>query len=369
MIEGMTNLRDDPLAHHQDAGLGTLIACLAGLDGPTDEAGVWSEPLWRALADSRVPHWSIPTEQGGEGLDRPALVRRNALLASGSLTAAFILTQHDAAVRRLAVAAKWGHVRAAEWLIRITAGESFCTVGLSQLTTSRRLGSRALVATPTSSGGYRLEGAMPWVTAAGRADVFVAGAVLDDDRQLLLLIPADRPGLEVARPMPLAALQASWTTEVGCRGVEVGPEEVLFGPSSDVLNGITPGSGTGGLETSALAIGLARAALDSLRDLAQERPDLAVASTALDSTWRELASDLIRAAEDRGVVPASIRGRSNDLALRSTQAYLAARKGSGFLRTEPAQRWARQALFFLVWSCPSPVVRAAIEDFAGLCPS
>ena len=51
----------------------------------------------------------------------------------------------------------------------------------------------------------------------------------------------------------------------------------------------------------------------------------------------------------------------------STQAYLTARKGTGFLRTEPAQRWARQALFFLVWSCPTPVAQAAIRDLAGLC--
>ncbi|MHC5541879.1 acyl-CoA dehydrogenase, partial [Singulisphaera rosea] len=57
----------------------------------------------------------------------------------------------------------------------------------------------------------------------------------------------------------------------------------------------------------------------------------------------------------------------SDLALRTTQASLTARKGSGFLRSDPAQRWARQALFFLVWSCPSPVAQAAIRDLAGLC--
>ena len=62
-----------------------------------------------------------------------------------------------------------------------------------------------------------------------------------------------------------------------------------------------------------------------------------------------------------------VRGQANALALRLTQAYLTARKGSGFLREDPAQRWARQALFFLVWSCPSPVAQAAIRDLAGLC--
>src|SRR5690349_12066679 len=46
--------------------------------------------------------------------------------------------------------------------------------------------------------------------------------------------------------------------------------------------------------------------------------------------------------------PGTIREQSNALVRRLTQAYLTARKGTGFLRTEPAQRWARQALFFLV---------------------
>ena len=69
-----------------------------------------------------------------------------------------------------------------------------------------------------------------------------------------------------------------------------------------------------------------------------------------------------------GAAPASqIRSGANTLVLRSTQAYLAVMKGTGFLKAEPAQRWARQALFFLVWSCPTPVAHAAIRDLVGLC--
>ena len=71
--------------------------------------------------------------------------------------------------------------------------------------------------------------------------------------------------------------------------------------------------------------------------------------------------------EADALTPGQIRSQANALVLKSTQAYLTARKGTGFLRSEPAQRWARQALFFLVWSCPSPVAQAAIRDLAGLC--
>ena len=67
------------------------------------------------------------------------------------------------------------------------------------------------------------------------------------------------------------------------------------------------------------------------------------------------------------LTPSQIRTQAKSLVLRSTQAYLTARRGAGFRRTDPAQRWARQALFFLVWSCPTPVAQAAIRDLAGLC--
>src|SRR5262249_30177339 len=51
----------------------------------------------------------------------------------------------------------------------------------------------------------------------------------------------------------------------------------------------------------------------------------------------------------------ALRVRATLLALRSTQAALTSAKGTGFVAPHPAARGARQALFFLVWSCPRPV--------------
>ncbi|MGZ3489118.1 MAG: hypothetical protein ACXVBY_19900 [Isosphaeraceae bacterium] len=91
----------------------------------------------------------------------------------------------------------------------------------------------------------------------------------------------------------------------------------------------------------------------------------------LCETWQQAWTSLMACARgERDAATASqIRAQANALVLRATQAYLTARKGSGFLRSEPAQRWARQALFFLVWSCPTPIAQAAIRDLAGLCPA
>jgi hypothetical protein len=52
--------------------------------------------------------------------------------------------------------------------------------------------------------------------------------------------------------------------------------------------------------------------------------------------------------------------------LRSTQAALAAAKGAGYVVGHPAGRWCREALFFLVWSCPQPVLSANLCELAGI---
>jgi hypothetical protein len=60
----------------------------------------------------------------------------------------------------------------------------------------------------------------------------------------------------------------------------------------------------------------------------------------------------------------NLRAKVNALVLRVTQFALAAGKGSAFLRSHPAQRWARQAMFFLVWSCPAPALDATLTCMA-----
>jgi alkylation response protein AidB-like acyl-CoA dehydrogenase len=360
-VPAWSELAHDP----EDDRLTTLTARLAALDGPADAAGVWPEEVWAALVKAGVPLWAMPDVVGGQSCERTQILQRYARVAEGSLTAAFILSQHDAGVRRLAAAVE--RHSAHSWLELIKDDEAFATVGISQLTTSRRLGTNPLRAVREGH-GYRLDGVMPWVTAAEMADVIVTGAVLDDGRQVLVALPTDRPGLDVREPFPLAALQSSCTSEVICDGVHAEDAYLLAPPSHDVM--AHPGAaGTGGLETSALALGQARAALVALEAEKPKRAELSEPIEALVGSWRGAWRSLTAAARGAHDAPSpgQVRGQANALVLRATQAYLTARRGSGFLRTEPAQRWARQALFFLVWSCPGPVAQATIRDLAGVC--
>jgi alkylation response protein AidB-like acyl-CoA dehydrogenase len=343
-------------------------AVLQGLADGADLADAdadWPASSWALLRQGGALAWSVPTEYGGQELAGAALLAGYERLAGACLTTAFLLSQRDAAVRRLIEHA--GPEVRRRLLPPLARGATFTTVGLSQLTTSRQHQSPALIAAPQTA-GYLLDGFIPWVSGAGRADFLVMGAALPDGRQILAALPRDRAGVEVEPPLDLCAVRGSQTGQVRCRGVRLEADEVFAGPAERVL----AGKGGGGLETSCLALGLAGAAVDFLHREAAARPELREAAESFERLrggvrrrLHELADGPVDAAE-----AAALRVQANRLALAATQAALTAAKGTGFARPHPAQRWARQALFFLVWSCPRPaaegmmshLVAAASED-------
>ena len=331
-------------------------AALADRAEAADRGPDWPGESWAVLQRAGVLRGAVPAEFGGTGLVPTDTLQLGEALAGACLTTAFALSQRDAAVRRLIAGPP--HLRGA-YLPRLAAGEAFLTVGLSQLTTSRQHGGPALRATP-HAGGYRLDGDVPWVTGADHAAAVVTGATLPDGTQLLAVVPTDRPGLTVGPPLDLAALRGSRTAGVRCDGVEVGPADVLAGPAEHVLGR----TGGGGLETSALALGLAGAAIDYLRAEAGRRDDLAPVAEKFEAARVGVRGRLhaLAGLTASGDAVLAARAECTRLALRATQAALVAAKGAGFVPPHPVQRWARQALFFLVWSCPRPVSADLLAD-------
>ncbi len=328
-----------------------MRAILEAHAGAADADAAWPADSWEALRRAGGLEWGIPPPFGGQGLEGTDLLDCYEQLAGACLTTCFILSQRDAAVRRLLDGSNPDLAR--ELLRPLACGGRFATVGISQLTTSRQHSHPAMLAREQAS-GWVLDGLMPWVTGAAQADHFITGAVQEDGRQLLLVLPRELPGVSIGTPLDLMALQGSLTAEVRCTQVELDRRWLLAGPSENVLAGRR--GGTGGLETSCLALGLAGAAIDYLTHEAAARPELAATAERLEQTRRALRQDLHRLARDGAPAPtaAALRARANSLVLRTTQAALTASKGTGFLRQHPAQRWARQAMFFLVWSCPRP---------------
>lgn len=314
----------------------------------------WPTASWDALKDAGLLGRAIPREYGGEEFSPVELLRGYEGLGAACATTAFILSQREAAVRRVLA----GPPRLRErYLPPLARGMSFLTVGLSQLTTSRLHQGPALRATPSPT-GFLLEGDVPWVTGADRAETIVVGATLADGKQLLLALPTDTAGVRVGEPMPLASLLGSRTTSVRCDGVEVARENVLAGPTEHVLGK----SGGGGLETSCLALALSRAATHFIETEAARRPELRDVADRFRGANDDLRGRMHRLATDPDSdAILALRVDCTRLVLRATQAALLVAKGNGFVAPHPASRWARQSLFFLVWSCPRTVSDAVLS--------
>lgn len=317
----------------------------------------WPAASWDVLAQAGVLSWSVPTEQGGQNRSTVELLDGYRDLASACMTTAFILSQREAAVRRIV---DHGNEELQRELLRpLACGGHFATVGLSQLTTSRQHTAPALAATLTDN-QLLLNGTIPWVTGAAEAQHIIIGAVLDDGRQVLAVLPTDLAGVRIGPPLDLMALRGSMTAEVSCESVKLERRWLLAGPAERVM--ATGRGGTGGLETSCLALGLAQAAISYLEREAANRPELRGSVDRLRQSFERLNQRLheLATAGSTAESAAALRADANQLVLQATQSALTASKGAGFLLSHPAQRWARQALFFLVWSCPRPAAEATL---------
>lgn len=319
--------------------------------------------------EAGVFRWFIPAEHGGWGWDDAAQLDGYLSLSQADLTTAFVLTQWNAACKRLMLTSNTELTD--RWLPGMARGEVFATVGISHLTTSRQYVTKpVLSATRTSDDSWIIDGFSPWVTAGALADVLVVGASTEDGQQILCAIPADRDGIAIGPGVELMALSESATDAVHFDSVSVQAGEVIAGPVENVMQ-IGTGGGAGGLQTSTLALGLTQAAVEFLQHESQHRQDLEPIASKLASDVGQLRDVLLKLAAGgtakRGEevwTAARLREQANSLVLRSTQAALGAAKGAGFVATHPAGRWCREALFFLVWSCPQPVLAANLCEFA-----
>ncbi|HJQ79525.1 MAG TPA: acyl-CoA dehydrogenase family protein [Lacipirellulaceae bacterium] len=352
-----------------DPALAALCVQLREMSAELDRGGNWPAEQLRLCGQYGVYEWFLDPSWGGQGWNEEQIVRGYLALSAACLTTTFIITQRTGACRRIAGC---DNDKLKQRLLPgLASGELFATVGISHLTTSRRHLAKPVLSAEATASGFRLDGMSPWVTGGAAADALVLAATQIEngqptDRQLLICVPRGLPGLSVPDPLPLIGVSASSTGPVHLDGVEVSSDWLIAGPMPNVMaSGI--GASTGGHETSTLAIGLAHAAIDYLASEASRRTDLQAATSALRAEHSRLLNDLVGVARgDSTCSKESLRQRANSLVLRASQAALAAAKGSGYVVGHPAGRWCREALFFLVWSCPQPVAAANLCELAGI---
>ncbi len=331
-----------------------------------DAAQNWPTQQFDWLAESGVLGWVIPEEYGGQPVSESECVTGYERLATACLTTCFALTQRNGACQRI-VGSSNEEIKA-ELLPRLASGESFATVGISHLTTSRQHIAKPMVRVEQRGDHFILNGMIPWVTGAIAADHIVTGGTCDDGLQVLIAMPCDLDGISIHPKVELMSLTAAETTSIDLKNVRIPKKYLLAGPVEGVMSqGV--GGGAGSLTTSTLALGVSARSLALIQEEAESRPNLKENVSAFQHDVESLREDIGKAslgiASDEPQLSATmIRQRSNSLALRITQAALTITKGAGFMKGHAAELAVREAMFFLVWSCPQPVVQGVLSELA-----
>ncbi len=343
----MANVTEQDLAH--------LTESIAAWGMEYDQTGQWPQRSIDLMAKMGGWQWNVPAEFGGDPVSHTELLKRYAALAAGCMSTALISTQRDGAVELIAQSAN--DTPKNRWLAKCASGEIYTTVGIAQLTTSKRGGGNLMKAVPDGD-GYRLNGMIPWATGASKAAIIVTGAVLENGHQILACVPTDRDGITVAACDPLITLNASLTSCVHCDNFRVEPDEILRGPAERVLAIRTP---VKPLVTSSCGIGLTGQLIKLILELPpasrEACGDVVESLMGQYETIRTMLFDAADRVNDPEFETPStqIRVRVNDILVRAAMVAMTLSKGSGFLTDRPVQRHVREALFFLVWSAPEAV--------------
>ncbi len=305
-----------------------------------DRAACLPDGRLDVLADFGLFGMAAPTSLGGLGLDATSARMALRILSSACGATAFMFAQHQGAVAALSTTAN-GDLRD-QWLGRlcngVLAGTAYAHV--------RRAKQPVVGATPLDGGSWQLDGEAPWATSWGTAAVYSVAATSSDGQLLWCLLDAEgTAGLSCPDPLNLLVFGATGTVRMRFDGVVVGPENVLsvqpLGPWQERDRHLAA-------RPSPLALGVGDRALALLQDASPEH----AASLSMD--WEHVTL----AAEEASL---AVDNRTSDLAAvaaaraavvlgaqRLTTALLSIGGGRAAELDHPAQRLAREAMFYVV---------------------
>ena len=189
---------------------------LASIAERTRRDGPWQSGAFERLARGGLLAAFIPADCDGTAASETDILPMLVEIGRTCLTTALALTQWAAGCRLIAAGS--ADVRR-RYLPPLARGETLTTVGISQLTTSRRHLSAPVLQASQSADGWRLTGTCPWVTGGDSADTIVTAATVimgggGPPPSRFFIVPRLTEGVRVDPPMELLGLAGSRTSSV-----------------------------------------------------------------------------------------------------------------------------------------------------------
>jgi alkylation response protein AidB-like acyl-CoA dehydrogenase len=290
------------------------------------------------IADAGLYAVAAPASYGG--LDDSAADLRAVVesLAGGCGSTFFVWAQHHTPVRML-VSSRNEELRSAV-LPDLCRGRRRAGVAFSYV---RRPGPAAVVA-ERDGPGWRLTGEAPWVTGWDLVDDIVVAGLTDTGDIVFAWLPVDARGLAASPPLELAAMAATRTVRLRCDDVRVDDAAVVRVVDMPTWVATDDAATANG---NPAVFGLTARALSLLADRA---PTAAHDLRGRLARCRERSYELqdVRAPGDALDLRHGLRAEALDLALTATATLISAMGGAAMATDSPAQRLAREALFYRV---------------------
>lgn len=348
-----------------------------------DAAGEFPHALFRRCGALGYFGLRYPESAGGAGADCLTFCLLAEELARGSLSLAAAVSMQ--CLMGTDFVFRFGtpdhHARLLGPALR---GEKIGTIAMTEPDFGSDLGGITTRAERTA-GGWVLNGRKLWITSATVADFFTVAAKTDPAAGFkgidMFLVEAGTPGLSVGRRIEKLGVRASETSELILDGVRVPAENLLGQPGTGFRNlgAILAQIRT---MTGALALGLARAALDASVRYARERVQFGKPIAAFQAIQHKVADVGTRLEAARGLVQRSawhIDAGCPDPKLASMAKLFATEMANqaadectrifgsyGFAMEYDAQRFFRDARFLLYGGGTSEILRNIIAKELGL---
>ncbi|MGK7914906.1 MAG: acyl-CoA dehydrogenase family protein, partial [Prochloraceae cyanobacterium] len=316
----------------------------------------------RGLGENSLLALQIAKSWGGMEVSDETYCHFLQLLARYSGTLAFLQIQHQGAGKLLAKGEN--EYLKQQYLPRMGNGQVLVGVGFSQL---RRQGKPPLKAIPVT-GGYQLQGKVPWLTGFGFFSKFIVGAVLPDGRELYGMLPFSEScqdgggAIALSKPMQLAVMESTNTVSVTLTNWFL-PDQCLV--SIEPAGTIHSRDKKQVLDKAFLPLGCTRAAIEIIETTALSK-QLDFARQAVDSFKEELSRcerEIIQALPPESSSweeQLQLRAWAIDLAGRCSQAAVTVSSGAANYKHHPAQRVYREALMFTVFGQTTAVMESTL---------
>jgi alkylation response protein AidB-like acyl-CoA dehydrogenase len=272
------------------------------------------------------------------------------LLAGADATTWFVWFQHHPVVKMLVASANQELAR--RWLPALCAGTTQAAVAFSHLRSAE-----VVMPATRVDGGWRLSGTAPWCTGWDLLDLVLVGATTTDDDVVFALVALrEGDGMVRGSSLGLAAMGGTRTLPLHLDGYVVADADVVLRAPRSAWAAADAAAGS---NVQPSTFGIARAALAELAG--RDEATATALSARLDDVRRQAYALMDDVPGDEALDERlALRAEALMLGVEATSALVASVGGRAMTGDHPAQRWAREALFHLVFAQTKPARAATL---------